>query len=390
MPVPVIAGYGETTRDKDDQNHPYEYFRDAINQSLDDSDLAFEEIDGLSASSSSITKDNVTNIAQFLGISGRWLSGGLHGGANTISGICRGAKAIEDGTSETVLIAAADTDTPQEHMEQMDEFNWGNFSYMRPYGFGGANGIMALIQRRHMHKYGTSREQLSYIAVTQREHAMKNPKALFDEPLTKEEYLDARPIVEPIHLFDCVHPCGGGGAVVLTTRKKAEAVGTDYVHILGKDEYHDPEPSEAFTLTARNRGLTTHKTLEQAGFEPADVDCIQLYDNYPVWVLIQLEDLGFCEKGEGGRFLEETDFSFSGDLPLNTGGGQLSGGQPGVAGGMLTAIEAVRQLRGEGGARQVPDCETAVATGEGMMSYGGGLSTASIALATPSGAEGRS
>lgn len=384
MPEAVIAGYGETEFHKDvnTQKHPYEYQRRAIREALDDSGVSLREIDGLSASSNALDRDNVTNLAQFLGISGKWLHGNLHGGANAVSGIVRGTKAIENGTCETVLIVNADNDSPQGHMDKMDDFNWGNYTYMRPYGFGGANGIMALVQRRHMHEYGTTREQLSNISITQRNHARKNPKAILQEPMTKEKYLNARPIVEPIHLFDCVLPCGGGGAVVLTTRKRAEELGSDYIYVLGKDEHHDQKPIEAFTVNGRNRGLSYHTTLEQSGLTHDDIDCVQLYDNYPIWVTIQLEDLGFCGEGEGGEFIQETDLSIDGDLPLNTGGGQLSIGQPGTAGGMIIAVEAIRQLRGEGEKRQVPDCEVAIATGEGMMSYGGGLSTASVVLST--------
>lgn len=382
MPQPVIVGYGETPfhKERKDQWHPYVYMREAVQGALGDAGVGLRDVDGFAASSSALHRDNVTNIAQFLGVSARWLVGGLHGGANAASGVVRGARAIADGTCDVVVVVAADNDTPQDHMDQMDEFNWGNYSYLRPYGFGGANGIMALVQRRHMHEYGTTREQLSHVAVTQREHALSNPNAIFERPLSREEYLGARAIVEPIHLFDCVHPCGGGGAVVMASREKAETLGGDPVYVLGRDEYHAPAPLADFALARRNRGLSFHTSLEQAGIQPWDVDCVQLYDNYPIWVVIQLEDLGFCRVGEGGAFVEETDLSVRGELPLNTGGGQLSVGQPGAAGGMVMVVEAVRQLRGEGGDRQVPGCEVAVATGEGMMSYGGGLSTASVIL----------
>ncbi len=376
----VIAGYGETAFHKDDQRHPYVYLNEAVSEAVADAGIEYAEVDGLSVSSTTLHRDNATHLAQYLGISGRWLFGDLHGGADVVSGIARGAAAIEAGKAETVLVAAADTSTPDSHVERMGASNWGNYSYMRPYGFGGANGIMALIQRRHMHEHGTTREQLSHIAVTQREHARLNPKALLRDPLSKQDYLDARPIVEPIHLYDCVLPCGGGGAVVLTTAERAEALDAPAVHVLGKDEYHDPEPLDSFALTGRNRGLSYHTTLEQAGLEPWDVDVLELYDNYPIWVAMQLEDLGFCAEGEGGRFVSETDLSVTGELPLNTGGGQLSIGQPARVGGMVTAIEAVRQLRGEGDQRQVADCSTALVTGEGEMSYGGGLSTSSVAL----------
>jgi acetyl-CoA acetyltransferase len=384
MPEPVIAGYGETPfhKEKDEHWHPLEYLATAVDKALTDSNVPKEEVDGLSFSSASLHRENVTNIAQYMGIDGRWLNASAHGGADAVCGIVRAADAIRQEKAEAVLVVCVDSSTPQGHMDRMDSYSWGNYNYMRPFGFGGANGIMALIQKRYMHEHNLTREQLGEISVTQREHARRNPKAIFQGPMTKNKYLNSRPITEPIHLYDCVLPCGGGGSVLLTTKKKAESTGSEYLHILGSDEYHNPKPLEAFTLSERNRGLSCHTTLEQANIEPEDLDTVELYDNYPIYVALQLEDLGFCEEGEVGEFLNETDLSITGDVPLNTGGGQLSCGQPGRAGGMLVAIEAVRQLRGEGGERQVEDCSTAIATGEGMMSYGGGVSTSSVVLST--------
>jgi acetyl-CoA acetyltransferase len=272
-------------------------------------------------------------------------------------------------------------------MDMMDGFNEGVRNNLTPYGFGGANGVFALLQRRHAHEHGTTREQLSHVAVTQRDHARRNPRALLRDPLSTDDYLDARPIVEPLGLYDCVLPCGGGGALVLATADRAAAAGADPVYLRGADEFHDPDPTEPFALRTglrRCRGV-----FAAAGVERAALDCVQVYDDYPIMVAIQLEDLGFCERGAGGRFVAETDLSLDGDLPLNTGGGQLSVGQAGAGGGILGPVEAVRQLRGEGGDRQVEGCETALATGFGMVGYGGGLSASVAVLSTEPGGEGR-
>lgn len=376
----VIVGYGETDYHKypEDQYEPMEYMADAIQDALADGGVPHSEVDGLASSSFEIRMENVSTLANSFGIDGRWFLEGTFGGASAISGILRGAKAIDRGDAETIVVTAADSTTPQSNMDLIDNFNIGLRNGMTPYGFGGTNGLFAMLQRRHMHEHGTTREQLGHIATTLRAHARKNPNAILQDPMTLEDYLTARPIVKPIHLYDCVLPCGGGGAYVLTTREKADKYDGANVYILSGDEYHNPNPINPFALSTGLK-YCTH-VFDNAGITHEDVDCIQLYDDYPIMAAIQLEDLGFCKKGNGGKFVDKTDISIDGRLPLNTGGGQLSMGQAGAAGGILAPIEAIRQLRGEGNKRQVPDCSVALATGFGMVAYGGGLSASTVIL----------
>lgn len=374
----AIVGYGETAyhKKKQNQKHPLEYIKEAIDLALDDSGLTKDDIDGLSVTSHELHTENEVTIAESFGIDGRWFLGGNTGNAAPIIGMIRGARAIANGTVDTVVVAAGDASTPDSNMEMIDAFNGSIYDYMRPYGFGGANGIFALLQQRHMHEYGTTREQLGKIAVTQREHAKMNPNAIFREPLTMDDYLSARPIVEPLHLFDCVHPCGGGGAIVLTSQERAADLDEDPVYILSADEFHNPNPTSPFSLETGFEQLN----LFDDRVNRSDVDAVQLYDNYPIFVAMQLEALGFCEKGNSGEYIEDTDFSINGDLPLNTGGGQLSVGQANGAGGILHTIEAIRQLRGEGGDRQVENSDTILATGPGTVAYGGVLCYSGIVL----------
>jgi acetyl-CoA acetyltransferase len=358
----------------------------AIDEALEDSNIPLSDVDGFSASTFETRMENVTTLAHHFGIDGRWFLEGTFGGASAISGLLRGAKAIERGDAETVVVASADATTPDSNMNLVDSFNISLRNGMTPYGFGGTNGLFAMLQQRHSHEYGTTREQLGHIATTLRSHARRNPNAILQDPMSMEDYLDARPIVEPIHLFDCVLPCGGGGAYVLTTRENASAADAEPTYILSGDEYHNPNPTEPFALSTGLK-YCTH-VFDDADVSRDDIDCIQLYDDYPIMVAIQLEDLGFCEKGEGGPFVEQTDLSVEGELSLNTGGGQLSMGQAGAAGGILGPIEAIRQLRGDGADRQVPDCSTALSTGFGMVAYGGGLSSSTVILSNEDPKEG--
>lgn len=384
----VVAGYGETDYHKDveEQLDPMEYMAEAIDRALGDSNIPLEVVDGFASSSFEIRMENVSTLAHHFGIQGRWFLEGTFGGASAISGILRGAKAIERGDADTVVVTAADSTTPDSNMELVDSFNSSLRNGMTPFGFGGTNGLFAMLQRRHHHEHGSTREQLGNVAVTLREHAQLNPNAILQDPMTMADYLDARPIVEPIHLYDCVLPCGGGGAIVLSSRETAAEYDADTVELLASDEYHDPAPREPFALSTGLRSC--RHVFEEAGITHDEIDCVQLYDDYPIMVAIQFEDLGFCAEGGGGRFVEDVDLSIDGELPLNTGGGQLSMGQAGAAGGILAPIEAIRQLRGEGGDRQVPDCETALATGFGMVAYGGGLSSSAVIFGTESSERG--
>jgi acetyl-CoA acetyltransferase len=259
----------------------------------------------------------------------------------------------------------------------LDNFGQALTNYGTPHGFGGANGLFGIIQRKHMETYGTTRAQLGRISVDQRANAGRNPAALLREPLTLDDYLTARVIADPIHLYDCVLPCAGAEAVVVTTADRMPPGSA--VRILSGYERHNYPAGEISPLVG---GWKTYRDAlwRDAGCGPEAMSFVQAYDDYPIMVAIQLEDHGFCDKGDVGRFLESHRFTWNGSLPLNTGGGQLSCGQSGAGGGMIGLVEAVRQLRGEGGGRQVPNARRGLVSGYGMVGYGHGLSSSSIVL----------
>lgn len=375
----VIAGCGDTDYHKDEQRHPLEYLSEAIGEAVADSCIPYSEVDGMAVISFDLPRDNAVSIGQHFGIDGPWYLGDEFGSASPIAGIIRGARAIQEEVADVVVVAAAGATSTEETLDLIDQWNTFIYNHLRPYGFGGANGIFALLQRRHMHEFGTTREQLSEVVVTQREHARSNPKALLRSPMDQETYLNARPIVEPLHLYDCVLQCGGGAACVLASKEIAAEYGSETVPILSGEEFHNPNLFDAFDPSL---GWKHHDVVAKAGIKHDDIDTVQLYDNYAINVVIQLEDLGFCKKGDGGRFVTETDLSIGGDLALNTDGGHLSVGQAGGAGGLLGVVEAIRQLRGEAGERQVRDCEVALASGFGNVAYGGGLSSTAVVLGT--------
>jgi acetyl-CoA acetyltransferase len=321
--------------------------------------------------------DNAVTLAEQLGISVSWAYFGTAGGAGPVASVINATRAIEAGHAKTVLCLAADNYDVAGHYRLMDFFNKALISYGTPNGFGGANGLFGIVQRKHMETYGTRRDELGRIAVGQRASARRNENALLRGPMTLEDYLNSRVIADPIRLYDCVLPCAGADAVVVGALDRASA--GKGVRVLAGYEQHN-HPSGEIAPLRGGWELFRDRLWADAGRGPEDMDFVQAYDDYPIMVAIQLEDHGFCRKGEVGGFLARHSFSFDGSFPLNTNGGQLSCGQAGAAGGMIGLVEAVRQLRGEAGPFQVTRPRCGLVSGYGMVGYGHGLSSSSVIL----------
>ncbi len=202
---------------------------------------------------------------------------------------------------------------------------------------------------------------------------------LFRTPITMADYLAARPVSPPIHLLDCVMPCAGADGFLVMTRDRAVSLGLPHVRLLAAIERHNAYPDDP----VQRRGgwaMDRDALWAQAGLGPADMDLVQTYDDYPVISMLQFEGLGFCGEGEAAGFLRPRDLTVLGDLPHNTGGGQLSGGQAGAAGGYLGLVEAMRQMTGTATGRQVARARHAVVSGFGMINYDRGVCTAALVL----------
>jgi acetyl-CoA acetyltransferase len=226
--------------------------------------------------------------------------------------------------------------------------------------------LYALIAQRHMHEYGTTPEQLAEVAVTMRRHAGLNPNAHKRDPITIADVLGSRMISSPLHMFDCAIVSDGAAAAIVTTEDRAADMKKRPVHLLGQGyglrHGHIGDHKQLTTTGAVDSG---RDAFALAGVERADIDVAQIYDCFTITVIVELEDLGFCAKGEGGRFVEGGRIGLGGALPVTTHGGLLSGGHPGLPGGFFHLIEGVRQLRGEAGERQVANAELALVHGNG-------------------------
>jgi acetyl-CoA acetyltransferase len=248
-----------------------------------------------------------------------------------------------------------------------------------PYGYGGPNANFALLTDAYMAEYGATREDFGRIAVAQRDNALRNPHAVMKKPLTLEEYLNARPISDPLALFDCVMPCAGAEAFLVMREDEAVRRGLRFARLSGTIERHNAFADDPIQL----RGgweMDRDELYDMAGCGPEDMDLLQTYDDYPVISMMQIEDLGFCPKGAGPEFVRSHDLTVSGDFPHNTSGGQLSAGQAGAAGGYLGLVEALRQVTGQAGPTQVTGARRAMVSGFGMINYDRGLCTAAAIL----------
>ncbi len=345
---------------------------DVSHSAILDAGLAPGEIDGLL-----IGPPIVEMTAMWPSILGEYLN--IHpkyenvvdlGGASPAGMVWRAAAAIQAGMCRAVLCVtgeASDVETFYTPRARKPSSQLPAREFDAPYGPMGVNSGYALIAQRHMFEYGTTSRQLAKIAADQRTNACANPDALFyGSPLTVDDVLASPLVVDPLHLLEIVRPCTGGAAVVVVSPEIARRSSRTPAWLLGAGEFsRGTVLSQYETLTTSPIAVSGPKAFEMAGVAHKDIDLISVYDCYTITVLITLEDAGFCEKGSGGPFVQEHDLTYRGDLPLNTHGGQLSFGQPGLAGGMSHVTEAVRQLQRRAGERQLPACAVAFVNGNG-------------------------
>jgi acetyl-CoA acetyltransferase len=375
-----IIGYGASRYEKGASRSEMAHMADAARAALASAGLDRSVLDGFSTSSTTLAPDNAVTTAEQFGLTLTWASVSNAGGAGAVVNVLDAVRAVEAGRARCVLCLSAAAQDGSFFRERTARFTNAIGDYLAPHGFGGMNGLFGIVQRKHMETYGTTRAQLGRIAVDQRANAHANEAALLREPMSLDDYLNAPVVADPLGLFDCVMPCSGAEAILVgpLDRARGDGVGKG-VRMLAARECHNHPAGEVSPLRG---GWETFRDAmwTDAGYGPDAMQFVEAYDDYPIMVAIQIEDLGFCAKGEVGPFLERNCMTFDGSFPLNTGGGQLSCGQAGGAGGMIALTEAVRQLRGEGGARQVPGARRGLVSGYGMVAYGHGLSATAMVL----------
>ena len=373
-----LVGAGQAEYAKKSPKTVQRLLYEASDAALRDGGVPWSAVDGLAVTCFLLPPDNVATVAEHIGLEARFLFQGLYGGASGVIGMAHAARAIRDGSCEVAIVAAADAFDVTAHNATLDHFNGSIQEYMSPQGFGGANGMFALHTRLYMERHGATREDFGRFCIALRENGLLNPNSLFKRPLTMDEYLNAKRIADPLRLYDCVMPCVGADAIVLVSEKIAAGLRGPSLRILAAEEFHNFPAHDPYRVPGSWSGMS-ERLYARAGVGPGDMDFAQLYDDYPVMVFHQMEGLGFCAPGTSHHFLRKTDITVKGDLPINTGGGQLSAGQAGASGGMIGVYEAAAQLLGRAGARQVP-CRRGMVAGYGMVAYGRGLCSSAAIL----------
>lgn len=352
----AIVGYGEAKRERRPGRRAIHLAVESAQKAIQDSGIDKAEIDGVLTGYSLVEPelDFSSRLSQELGIQPKY-SGMISAlGATGCVLVKHGALAIASGQCDNVLIVWADNRSSGsmrgDFISKLAK-SGGSEQFEVPYG-PTIPTQYGLVAERYMHEFGATQEQLASVAVTFREHALKNPDALMRKPINVDDVLNSKMISTPLHLLDCCIVSDFGGALLLTSKEKANDYKKPPIYILGMGEGHTFENimnSENLMYTgAVDSGNTA---FSMAGISREDVDLVQLYDCFTIAVLMELEDLGFCEKGEAGLLAERGYLSINGDLPANTNGGMLSCAN----GGILHVTEAVTQLRNEGKERQVPN-----------------------------------
>ena len=341
----------------------------AAKLALEDAGITKEHVDGLITCNSFVEPYlyHAEMIAEYLQIFPRYCLNVATGGGTTLAIMHHAASAIATGICNTVLVTMADNMLSGLSRDRAIEVmsTAGHAQFERPYG-PPIPGFYALIAQAHMHAYGTTSEQLAAVAVACRKHASLNPAAQMRQPITIDDVLNSKMIAHPLHLLDCSLVSDGGAAIVMTSAERAKDFKNRPVYILGVGEGHSHEHiSQARSLTTSAAKEAGERAYAMAGLGPKDIDVAELYDCFTPVVIIELEDLGFCSKGEGGRFVEGGRIELGGELPVNTHGGLMSHCHPGHPGSLFSITEAVHQLRDESGPRQVKGAEIALVHGQG-------------------------
>ena len=362
----VVAGVAESRFGEVPDATALQLHHEAASAAVADAGLTKDDVDGLFSCGADLMHPLV--LAEYLGIRPRYVDGTQVGGSAWEFFLHHAVGAIESGLCDVALLNYATT-SRSDLKRKVRSANIaidarGPAQFESAYGHT-VIGRHAMAATRHMFEFGTTPEQLAEIAVQIRDNASRNPLAMYREPITVDDVLSSRMICSPLHKLDCCIRSDGGGAVVLVAEDRVRDLPKKPVWVLGAAEaisHHTMSEWEDFTESPAK--WSAERAFGMAGVKPSEIDVLQVYDSFTITVLLTLEALGFCGKGEGGAFVEGGRLRLDGELPTNTDGGGLSSNHPGMR-GLFLIIEAVRQLRGEASGRQVPDAKLAAVNGTG-------------------------
>jgi acetyl-CoA C-acetyltransferase len=363
----IVGAYEHPTRKAEDRSVA-QLHAEVAKGALEDAGLAREDIDGYFCAGDAPGLGPMSMV-DYMGLKVRHVDSTDTGGSSYLIHVAHAAQAIALGKCNVALVTLAGRPR-SEGSSGTQPRSWGanlpDAPFEAPYGIVTANSY-AMVAARHMHEYGTTSEQLAWVKVAASHHAQHNPHAMLKEVVTVKEVLDSPVIADPLHRMDCCVVSDGGGAVIVARPEVAKSLKRPVVTLIGAGEAPKGQAGGKLSLTTSGAAWSGARAFEEAGVKPADIRYVSIYDSFTITVVVQIEDLGFCRKGEGGRFVADGNLiSGTGKLPFNTDGGGLCNNHPANRGGMTKVIEAVRQLRGEAHPKvQVKDCGLALAQGTG-------------------------
>jgi acetyl-CoA acetyltransferase len=382
----AIVGYAETKIVERSARDVWELGAEILESLLDKTGFEKAEIDGLVVNAAMTGAGNPfwsQTIADQLALEVDFCQTVDLGGCSATAALARAAAAIDAGLCRCVLLLYADTQA-SENNSRSRHFH---AEWAQPLGYLGPPTAFGLLSKRYEHQFGLDYAALGKLAVTQRQHALLNDLACekLRKPITVADYLGSRMIADPIRLLDSVMVCDGASGLLVTSRKAAEARGLSKLVVpVGYGERTNFRAAENLVdVTESGHSVAGRRAFAAAGLTQRDIASFHPYDDFIIAIMLQLEMLGFCPRGQGCGYVRDIDFAHDGDLPLNTGGGQISAGQCGLAGGGTNLIEAVRQLFGEAGARQVRNTANALVTGIGGIPYARNWSSSTVVILTP-------
>ncbi|HVW41736.1 MAG TPA: acetyl-CoA acetyltransferase [Amycolatopsis sp.] len=361
----VIAGVALADTAKQATN-PYGMIAQASKRALDEAGLTPDQVDGLGSTGQGTLPP--IEVGEYLGLRPRWIDSTSVGGSSWEVMVAHAADAIAAGHADVVLLTYGSTSRSDLRSGlRTANLNWGSrgpLQWEAPYGHT-LIAKYAMAARRHMHAYGTTIEQLAEVAVSARANAKDNPEAAYRDPITVDEVLAGRMIADPFTKLHCCIRSDGAAAAVLVAEDRVADLPRKPVWVLGAGEaVSHVSTSQWEDMTTGPAAVSGPLAFQRAGVGPEDIDICEIYDAFTYMLLMSMEDLGFCKKGEGGPFVADGRLRLGGALPTNTDGGGLSACHPGQR-GLFLVVEAVRQLRGDAGPRQVPDAKLACVSGTG-------------------------
>ncbi|MFC4520871.1 thiolase domain-containing protein [Cupriavidus pinatubonensis] len=365
----IVGAYEHPTRKAPDKSVA-QLHAESAKGALEDAGLTLADVDGYFCAGDAPGL-GVLNMVDYLGLKLRHVDSTETGGSSYLVHVAHAAQAIAAGKCNVALITLAGRPR-SEGSSGTKPRNWGNNlpdqPFEAPFSPLTVNSY-AMVAMRHMYEYGTTAEQLAWIKVAASHHAQHNPNAMLREVVTVDDVLNSPMISDPLRKLDCCVVSDGGGALILARPEIAAKLNRPKVRVLGAGEFVKGQMGGHVDLSWSAAKFSGAAAFAEAGVTPADIKYASIYDSFTITVLMQLEDLGFCKKGDGGKFVMDGNLiSGVGKLPFNTDGGGLCNNHPANRGGITKVIEAVRQLRGEAHpAVQVKNCDLAVAQGMGGL-----------------------